>query len=140
MIDKNALLENMVVLADTLDEMGLKKEAEVVDGMIAKVAGGGDAVTNMINQNKETPSKKIPPLSSKPVGWTKERWNDYMARFRGAEMQSPICLNDTPYDRFRCQNPPSAGSMQQGGIQSPIYYPYYDEEVKKYKEKYGVED
>ena len=37
-MDKTELLKNMVVLADNLDEMRLKKDAEVVDGIIIKVA------------------------------------------------------------------------------------------------------
>ena len=50
MIDKVTLLENLVILADNLDDMGLKKDAEVVDGMIEKVAAVplSDVGTNLI--------------------------------------------------------------------------------------------
>ena len=40
-MNKIALLQDMVVVADWLDEVGLKKDAEVVDGMIEKVAQSG---------------------------------------------------------------------------------------------------
>ena len=63
MIDKKALLTEMVILADNLDEMGLKKDAEIVDGMITKVAQiasgmvGGDGVSTKI--------QPIPPNGQK---------------------------------------------------------------------------
>ena len=38
MINKTALLKEMVILADTLDDMGLTKEADDIDGMMEKVA------------------------------------------------------------------------------------------------------
>jgi hypothetical protein len=44
MLDKQALLKEMVILADYLDEVGFKKDAEVVDGMIEKVAGDYDGI------------------------------------------------------------------------------------------------
>ena len=38
MINKTALLKEMIVLADTLDDMGLMKEAFGIDGIIEKIA------------------------------------------------------------------------------------------------------
>ena len=55
MINKQALLKEMVALADTLDDMGLMKEAEDVDAMIDKVANYPQVGGDQHGKNKHDP-------------------------------------------------------------------------------------